>query len=145
MGIFSILLVVFLQVFSLAIDSQNNSRNTSAISQDSKYFITRVSYDISRAQTIISPILGEESSILQFAIDGDTYTYSLANTDLTLAKNSEIYKLNSINTTVSNLTFKRFGNSTGKNAIQTQFTLTGVIQESIGLQTETFQTTIGQR
>lgn len=145
MGIFSILLVVFLQIFSMTLDSQKESQNTSSIAQDGKFIIARLSYDIPEAQTIVSPTLGGQDSILQLTKGSDTYTYGITNNNLTLTTGSEIDRLNSANTTVSNISFKRLGNSGGKNTIQVRFTITGIVLGNKNSDTETFQTTIGQR
>ena len=145
MGIFSMLLIIFLQIFSMTLDSQTESKSTSSIAQDSKFIISRLSYDLSLAQTINSPNLGSWGSTLQFTKNSVTYTYTLTNGNLTLTDNIETDRLNSLNTTVSNTSFKRLGNSNGKNNIQAQFTLTSIALCTSSPRTETFQATVGQR
>ena len=149
MGILSILLAALSQIFGSIIDSQLESEATSSVQQDGRFIFSRLAYDINRAQDsagIIQPAsLGATSTALQLNIDGVSYTYSLNGGNLELAEGAVTNALNSSETTVSNLSFTRLGNSGGKNTVQIEYTVTSKIIQPKGLETKDFQTTIGIR
>lgn len=146
MAIFSMLLTILLQLFASIIDIQLESQTRSSVLQDGKFILQRLTYDIRRAQNINIPASpGEQSSILQLVVDGINYTYAQNGSDLTLADNMGIDSLNSTETTVSNVSFKRLGIVNGKNSIQISFTLTSSIQRRQGPKQKTFNLSVGTR
>jgi len=54
MAVFSILLTVLLQIFFSALDVQLESKATSGVDQDGTYIMARLTYDIQRAQAVIT-------------------------------------------------------------------------------------------
>src|SRR3989338_4665964 len=117
-GIFSILLMVFVQFFSSILDVGQESAAISSVNQDSQFILDRLSFDIHRAQSITTPgVLGEITNSLQIAIDGINYTYYLGSGNLLLSNDSGINMLNGFDTTVSNVTFRKIGNIGGKDTI----------------------------
>lgn len=147
MGMFSIILVVLLQVFSLIIDKQVEVESSSAVESDRLFILTRLAYDIQRADSIITPgNPGEEGSTLALSIDGSTYTYMLDGGNLTLTSPAGTDTLNShVRSTVSGVTFQRLGNTTGKNTINVAYTVTSVIETPQGNETKSVNTTLGTR
>lgn len=146
MGILSILLLVFMQIFTSSIDVQQESESASSVSQDAEFILQRLTYDIQRSNTVTVPaVLGGESNSLQIVIDGVNYTYTVSNDDLLLANDIGTDSLNSFDTIVSNLIFKRLGGDKGKNSIVVTFTLTSKIVRQAGVKAKNFQTTIGLR
>src|SRR5258708_14824797 len=55
MGIFSLMLIALTQIFTSIIDVQLESQSNGSVSQDGQYILSRLSYDISRAQDIATP------------------------------------------------------------------------------------------
>lgn len=145
MGIFIILLSVFIQLFSSLITTQLNAQATSSVSEDSKYILTRLSYDVSRSQNIVSPAQGVSASTLQLVINNTTYTYTLNNANLVLTNTDGALQLNSTDTTISNLSFTPVGSTSGKFTIQVQFTVTGKTTNEGHSETQVIQTTFGNR
>jgi hypothetical protein len=88
---------------------------------------------------------GSTSDSLQLTIDGSTFTYAIQNGNLEVNTNSETDVLNGFGTTVSNLSFRRFGTADVKNNILLTFTLTSKTVRNTGPEVRTFQTTIGLR
>lgn len=144
-GVFSLLVVTIFQLFSSILDVQISSQSKSSIYQDSQFIIERFRYDIQRASLIISPPVGESSSSAVFTADGNSYSYSSINGDLILSDLSSTYsgKLNSLATTVSNLTFMRSSDTQGKNndALTVSFTLTSNFSQRSTNKSENFKTT----
>lgn len=146
MGLFSILLIVLAEVFTSALNDRLESESTSQVVQDGRFILARFMYDINRAESIAAPaVLGEQANSLQIIISGATYTYVLNNNNLELTNNFGINKLNSGDTTISDLNFKRLGNISGKNTIQINFTLTSKTVPKSGPEIKDFQTIIGLR
>ena len=150
MLIYSGILVVFLYVLTSMLvsilDLELNSQTTSVMSQDSRFILSRFEYDIARASDIVTPAsLGQQTTTLVLHIGASDYTYSLNNGNLELAGPSENGSLNSYGTTVSNVSFRRYGNVSGKNSVRIVFTLTTTTQRTSGAETQDFQTTIGLR
>ena len=145
-GIFSILLMVFVQFFSSILDVGQESAAISSVNQDSQFILDRLSFDIHRAQSITTPgVLGEITNSLQIAIDGINYTYYLGSGNLLLSNDSGINMLNGFDTTVSNVTFRKIGNIGGKDTIIIGFTLTSKVLRKGGAEVKNFQTAIGLR
>lgn len=145
-GLFSILLLVMTQIFTWILDIQAESQATSSIYQDGQYIANRISYDIQRAQNIILPQEnGQSANNLELSIDSTTYIYAIINNNITVSNNLGTDVLNSSNTNISNLIFKRAGNTNGKDTINLLFTITSNIKRPIGYQTRNFQTTAGTR
>lgn len=147
MGIFSILLITLMQFFGSILDVKLESEATSSVTQDGRFIISRLSYDIHRTSTLPTP--GTQDTSLTLSIDSTNYTYSLNGDNLEIKNNAtnETNQLNSADTTVSNLSFKTLGVLGGtNNTVQVSFRLKSkVIKTGGNNQTEVFQTTIGKR
>lgn len=145
-GLFSILLLVMTQIFTWILDIQAESQATSFIYQDGQYIINRISFDIQRAENIILPTTnGQQENNLELNIDGTTYTYAIINNNITINNILGTDVLNSSNTNISNLIFKKVGNTNGKDTVSLSFTITSNIRRPAGYQTKNFQTTAGMR
>ncbi len=147
MAIFSILMGVLIQIFFSAIDTQLTSKATSSVDQDGAYILSRLNYDISRAQAVTSPSsYGVGASSLSLQIGGASYTYSLdSNENLVLNNTYGINQLNSVDTVLSNLSFTRIGNPGGKDTIQLNFQLKSTTQRNTGYELRNFTTTVSLR
>lgn len=143
MGLLSILLVVLLQIFTELIDLQLDTHDTSVVEQDSKFLLSRLLYDIHRADSVTTPgSLGANIDTLQLNIGSVQYVYQLQNGNIYLVA-TDSSQLNSIDTTVSNLSFTRVGNDTGKHQIRVSYTITS--KHTQNPDTKTVSTTIGLR
>lgn len=163
MGIFSTLLMVLVQLFGAIVNVNLESQANSAVSQDGRFILSRMSYDLRRA--VATSFTKTDGSAFNYGtsnqvtgikfvtIDGTTYKYWLSGGNLMLDNLSAVPttsdQLNSYGTTVTNLTFTRFESTAAispKNTIIVSFTLTSTTVES-GNRTKVgnFQTTIGTR
>jgi len=146
MGLISILLVVLTQVFGQTLDVRQESESLSSVEQDGNFLLNRFMYDIARATNINRPsTVGATDTTLDLTISGVNYIYAINSGNLQLTLNSITYQLNSVNTTFSNLTFKRIGNDDGKDTIQLSYTVTSKIQRTSGPESKSYQTTVGLR
>jgi hypothetical protein len=145
-AILSTFLVVLSTMFSSVLESQLESEATAAVTQDSRYVFSRLSYDIGKASAILTPSnIGDQTSSLQLTINGSTYSYALNNGELVLTNSFGQNALTSSGTIVSGLTFKRLGLSGGKQSIRIGFTLTSKTNRISGPEVRTFQTTFALR
>ena len=143
MTLVSIFILVLTDIFAAILNVRTESEATSSVEQDARFILARFAYDINRASAIPTPAnLGDSNPTLTFTA-GSTYTYAISGIDLQLNGTS----LNSSETKVSSLSFKKMGNSGSgnKETISIQFTLTSKTQRPSGPQTKTFNTTIGRR
>ncbi len=148
MGIFSVFLVVLTNILTSVLDVRQESESTSSVQQDGNFLLNRFSYDISRANAIITPsAIGSTTQSLNITVNGQSYVYALNSNNLQLTANGVSDNLNSVSTSISNLSFTRIGNSPGdnKDTIQVAFTVTSNIKKTSGLETKSFQTTVGLR
>src|SRR3989344_3984382 len=146
MGLFMIIIGVLMTLFSSIVQKQLEVQSVSAVEADSKFILSRLSYDIQRSDAIVVPSsLGDTTTSLVLSIDGDTYTYDLSGGIVQLTAGGQTSALNSIHVTVPNISFKRLGNTAGTHAIELIYTVTSVVSRTQGPETKTVQTVIGTR
>lgn len=147
MGLFSILLIPLMQLFTSTIAVRLESEATSAVSQDGRYILSKLSYDIHNASTILSPGLGVTTSALHISGSGFDYTYGLdGEGNLVLNNGVTSDSLNSEGTTIPQITFTTLGNGTGKKVVQVSVQVESkVIRQGNNKELKTFQTVVGTR
>lgn len=147
MGLVSVILVVLGTVFSDLINLQLSSKATSSVEQDSRFILSRLAYDIRRAQSVSTPpSAGTSGSSLSLVIAGVTYTYSQVGTDLTISTSNGSANLNSNDSLVEDFQVTRLGNVSGKPSLRVSFTLTSLDTDLGDLtQTSSYQTTVTLR
>lgn len=146
MGLLLLLLLVQTQIFTSVLGVRLESEANSQVSQDARFIMSRLIYDINRAENIILPAtVSAQTNFLELTIDGTSNTYSLSGYNLIISNDLGINNLNSFGTRVSNLSFKRLGNAGGKNTITISLTLTSLTQREYGPETRTIQATSGLR
>ncbi len=146
MGIFTILLAIFIQMFGNLMDTQLESSATSSVSVDVKYILARFGYDMSQSQIVTSPAPGVSSSTLQLVENGTTVTYASSSGNLTLTNANGTDQLNGSDTSISNLSFTPLGSSSGKLSVKMSFTITSkTIRTGNHTQSENIHTTVELR
>lgn len=146
MGLLTVLILVFTQIFTSILDNQSSSQSTSRVAEDGRYIYSRFIYDVNRAQSISIPAaLGSSSANLVLTINSAQYTYSTNSGNLTVTDPTGTYALNGFGTTISNVNFQRIGNAGGKHTIQMNFTVTSNMGLHGAFENKSFQTTAGLR
>lgn len=148
MGIFSILIVVLMQVFFTILDSQLTSESFSSVDQNGRYILSRLHYDVSQASSIATPATqGAQTNSLQIVVNSINYTYSLTSGgDLQFINNGVTDTLTGFDASMSALTFKRIGLGAGNNTVQVSFTLQSrTVAHNQTAEIKSYQTTIGLR
>lgn len=144
-GIFTILLTVFMQMFGNLIDTQLESNATTSVNTDAKYILARFTYDMRQAQSISYPGTGVSGQSLQLVQNGSTVIYASNSGSLIITNANGTDKLNSSETSISNLSFTTLGSGT-KLSVKINLTLSSrTLRKSGNSQTEQLQTTIALR
>lgn len=145
-GILSILLFIFADMFSSIANLRLEAEATSNVQQDGNYLVSKFIYDIYSAQSINSPSSrGAPTNTLQLMINGLNYTYATQSGNLIRSETDGNNQLNGYDTTISNLQFTRFGQGDIHDILQVQFTVNSVAKKTSGYETQQFETTVGLR
>jgi type II secretory pathway pseudopilin PulG len=139
MGIMTIFIVILGQVLSSVLDAQTDAQDISAVEIDSRYLLTRLTYDIRRSSAVTAPAHGQTDTSFTLTIGGTSHTYSVNQGRLQLTANSVDSILSSWDTQVSNFSVTRIGNPTGRPTLQVSFTVTS------DQETQNYLTTVSLR
>lgn len=146
MGLMSFMLLILTDIFVSVLDVRRESESFSAVEQDGSFIMSRLVYDVNRANSIPTPSsLGQSTTSLVTEIDGRENTYLVDNGRLMLNNDLGSNNLNSSTTQVSSLSFQKIGNVNGKETIVIGLTLNSTTQRSSGPESKSFQTTASLR
>lgn len=147
MGLLTIFLSILTQIFASSLDVELESQSTSSVEQDGRLLMTRLMYDIHSGSAITVPAsIGQSGNNLQITVNGINYSYGVnGNGDIQLTNNLGTDNLNSYDSKVTSIAFRRLGKINGKNAITINLTLTSRTTRIKGPETRNFQTTIDVR
>lgn len=146
LGLFTIILGVLTNLFSVIVDTQSEVQSTSAVETDTKFIEARLMHDIQRAESIDMPVsIGAQSGNLILTIDGEEYEYTISNGNLEINTDTTTDMLNSLYTEVTSISFQRFGNIGGKHAIKLDMTIDSRNETAAGQESKTIETMIGIR
>lgn len=145
MGLMSIFLLVLLSIFTDTLNTKLASESTSALDQDSRYILSRLTYDINNADSIVAPATGSSGTTLSIVKDGVSMTYSSSSGNFVLTSAGTTMNLNSLDTSLDNLNFQNVGAPGAKSMMQVSYTLRSKIIVSGETATQSISTTIGTR
>lgn len=145
LGLMSIFFMVLLDIFTTTLKTKLSSESTSAVNQDSRYILSKLSYDVNNTDSVASPARGSEGSTLQLVKGGVSSTYSISSGDLVLTTAGIPMKLNSLETSLDSISFKNLGNPGGKPTIQVVYTVRSKVVLSGANKTQSVDTTVGLR
>lgn len=147
MGIISVLLVILTQIFTSSIDTQLESSADSTADQNINFILTRLQYDLHRADSIVSPANpGDSGSLLELDIGGTSYTYQLTDTQLQLTSPAPAQLISDSATTVTDFVVTRIGNGDAEDTVQINLGLSSQTVTSRGTtQSRQLQTTVSIR
>ena len=146
MGLLTVLILIFTDIFTSIIDNQLSARNTSNVADDGRYIYSRFKYDVGRAQDITQPSsYGSSSASMVLNINGQSYTYSLVNNNLVVTSPSGAFALNGYGSSISGLLFTKVGTISAKSTVQLNFIIKGLVTTRGINDQQRFQTTAGLR
>jgi prepilin-type N-terminal cleavage/methylation domain-containing protein len=133
LAIMSVLITILAQLFASILSLRQKSETVSAIAQDSRYILLRLSYDLARSDSIVSPAAGASGSTLSLMIGGTSYIYSESGGVLSLSVGGGSPSiLNSPSTTLSNFNFTGNQAIGGNASIGLSFTIDPTSQQING-------------
>ncbi len=148
-GLLSIFMLVLLDVFITILNARLEAESTSTLNQDARYVLSKLEYDIGNADSVTMPLNnGDSSNTLVLTQEGIDKTYSLDGSgNFLISSGFSSYKLNGEDTDVTDLSFKKLGNSEpgDKPTIKISYTVRSKIIRKGGTQTLSFNTTVGLR
>ncbi len=145
-GLLSLLLVVMVDLFASSLDVQLESQATAGVDMDAKFILSRLTSDIRKADTIVTPTLeSTPSGTLTVTRGGITQTYATQSGVLVYTASGNTSSLNSFETTIKNISFRQVGNNGGKTAIQISATVQSKTTRTSGKEERKIETTIGLR
>ncbi|OGG34950.1 hypothetical protein A2363_01875 [Candidatus Gottesmanbacteria bacterium RIFOXYB1_FULL_47_11] len=146
MGLLTVFTVIMTHMFTSILDVQLESVATGAVSEDSRYLYGRLTYDIKRAASIVTPpVVGETTDSLTIMIGTVANTYRMSGDAIVLVNDAGVNRLNGSATRISGLSFQRLGKAEGKNSIRIAFTIDSTTQKVSGPETKTVTTTVALR
>lgn len=133
LAIMSVLITILAQLFGSILSLRQKSETVSAIAQDSRYILLRLSYDLARSDSIVSPAPGASASTLSLVIGGTSYIYSESGGVLSLSVGGGSPEvLNSPSTSLSNFSFTGNQAIGGSASIGLSFTIDPTSQQING-------------
>lgn len=145
MGILTIFIGILSGLFGSVVDVQLASEATSGVSTDANYILNRLIYDIQRAKSVTTPATnGSSSQTLSLNINNSIYTYSKDSSgNLMYSDDTGSYQLNSYTSSISAMTFTKYGNIAGiESTVKINLTVASRVIEKKGQETQTISTTI---
>jgi hypothetical protein len=142
MSLFTGFLMLLSALFVSILDTQLSASINSHLDQDSSYLISRLQYDIYRAESISTPTnRGDESDSLVLELASSSISYSLSDNQLLITENGQSYNLLNPSLMVSNTSFKKLGNENGSSTITVDLEITDLANR----QTKQLHFTLGLR
>lgn len=148
MGLLSIFLVLLVNILVTTLSFRLGTESSSALNQDTRFIMSRLSYDLYNADNLTLPVTpGDTSGSLVLTLDGVQKTYSVdGNGDLTETSGGVPSKLNSTGTRVTGLNFERIGVPGEAPTVKINLTLESRITLQGGVvESESIETTFGLR
>lgn len=146
MGILSTFLLILTTIMVESLDVQAQSESYSAVTQEGRYVMARLNYDIKRSSAITTPAsLGGSGASLVMTVNSTTFTYAVSGNMLQLTDGSGTANLTDGDTVISGLNFQRIGNTGGKDTIRYTFTLTSNVTKVSGPEVQSFTATAERR
>lgn len=143
-GLLTLFLTVLTTLFVSIFKVQLTTQATSGLTQDTRFIIARMGYDIENAKSVSVPsALGQTANSLTFKDSGNnTFTYSLdVNNNLTLNGT----RINGLDTSISSIAFQMIGTDITKPTIQVKFTISSNVIDKNEPRSQVIQTTYGLR
>jgi type II secretory pathway component PulJ len=146
MGILSIILIVFVDMFAVLVNKQMETESISSVQQDSNYILSRLSYDFSQAETVEIPAqAGSSSAMLRLMIASQLYDYSIVNNSLIVTSSGISTQLNGYDTTIDPITFTRIGEGNSNDVVRITIPIISRAKKQSGYELFTISTTLGIR
>ena len=132
-GLLTLFLTILTSLFVSIFKLQLTTQSTSSLTQDTRFIIARMGYDIENATSLAVP----DPTHLEF---NETSSYYVDSGNLILKIAGVGNKLNGLDTNISSINFQKVSNT-----VQVIFTINSNVIEESGPRSQTIQTTYGLR
>ena len=139
MAILTVIMTFVTDFLLQTVEARLEIQAKSSIEQDQRFILSRLIYDIKRADSITTPSSGTADNLV-LVINGEGYNYQLSTFNFQLTNGGGTYNLNSSDIEVSDLTFQRL-----EDTIKITMTLTPEKGRLGGETPRTITTTVGLR
>jgi hypothetical protein len=141
MGLLTVLLLILTEIFVSMLNLRLKSQIESMVDQDGKYVMSRMIYDIGRADGITTPaVSGATTNSLSLDIGGENYTYSVSEGKIQLTDGQGTYSLTGSETEIPELIFTRYGKT-----VKITFLVKSVGISNTGEEERVYKTSLGIR
>lgn len=145
LGLFSIVLAIITNLFLTTLEVYQEAQAVSLIEQQGRFIVSRIQYDVVRADNILVPAgLGEMGDSLTLTIGAEQVSYQLSGTTLQWSSAGNTEALHSSDIRVDSITFERLGNVAGTPTVQ-MFIHLSELSQTGSVETRSYQTTFGLR
>lgn len=143
MGLLSILLSIISTLFAAIIDSQLDSQAVSSVDQDGRYMIAKLTNEFQSldSESGTDSVTVPNATTLNLTQSGATDSYTLNGSNLEVTDLNGTHKLNSTETSVSDVSFQVVGD-VNKPSVRVSFRLTSNTMRNNTPETKDFQTTL---
>lgn len=146
MGLLSVLLIVFTQIFVSALALQLRSESISTLQQDGTFIYSKLAHDFNQASAVTAPVnIGDTGQTLTLTISGQVWTYTVSNGNLTVTNPLGSFVYNGYQTQVDSWQLERVGNPGGSDQVKIDLTLRTRISGAESDQITSYSTTLGIR
>jgi Tfp pilus assembly protein FimT len=132
-GLLTLFLTILTSLFVSIFKLQLTTQSTSSLTQDTRFIIARMGYDIENATSLAVP----DPTHLEF---NETSSYYVDSGNLILKIAGVGNKLNGLDTNINSINFQKVSNT-----VQVIFTINSNVIEESGPRSQTIQTTYGLR
>ena len=137
LGLISIFLVIMVDVFVTGANFKLESESTSAVQRDSQFILAKMMNEVSNSASLN---VSGNSLILS------TGTYSLSGGNLVFTQAGTSTNLNSLETSITNISFTQLGNVDGVPTARVSFDIeSNIVKQGNIKETRSFTTTLGLR
>jgi prepilin-type N-terminal cleavage/methylation domain-containing protein len=145
MALLSIFMLTLTDIFVSIMQSQVETTSISAVEEDGRYIMAKLTADILKASAISVPAaFGNANNVLTITVDGVAQSYGLQANNLTLTNPQGTFNLNGNGTKITAMSFVKLGTS-GKESVKIDLTVQSVAQSNGGPESRSFSTTVTRR
>ncbi|MFA5136496.1 MAG: hypothetical protein WC489_03820 [Patescibacteria group bacterium] len=142
MGILSVLLVLFVDLFGTMVQRQLETESLSSVQQDGAYILSRLSHDFQNASHIDFPTTpGATADTFRLNIQSVPYDFSVSNGNLVITHESTSEQINSYDTSIVNIMVERLGDGNEGDVLHIEFTLQSKVKKQGAYEVSQFSTT----
>jgi len=130
-GLLSILLYILSDMFLSVFSMQLTTGADMALKQDGAFVLSRLTYDVRRAESISVPLSGQTAIGMTLVIDAggtdETHVYSVTDGNLVATVDGVPYAINGQDTQITDFSVERVGNQPeipdGRDTVHIEFTI----------------------